>query len=515
MRLCLWHGWLLEGTGSNVYTGELAKRLRAAGHDVLLVCQERHPERLGFIDAAGTISAQGVVSELLPVPVDGAARGRAVILRPEEIGGVLPVFVLDEYEGWPAVARFVDLSDDQLERYLADNARALRAASLWHGSDVVVGGHAIPGAPIAQRALGTGRYSVKVHGSDLEYAISHQDRYAGLARDALEGAVAVTGSSLDVLRRIVVVAPSVADRVTVVSPGVDAARFRPGERATSLIEAAGRLDADPDTDRGRHDAVANRVRAAVAGRNPELLSAVADEYDQRVPDPGTAGRLRRLANKDGPLVGYLGKLIAPKGAERMIESLALIDAPARGLVVGFGGDREWLQALVGALDHGSVDDYEWIRDRGRLRLELRPDEVANARGLGTRVDFTGLLDHRYAPSALAAMDVLVVPSTLSEAFGIVAAEGAAAGALPLLARHSGLAEVAVALEAAIGRPGLLSFEPGEGATHRLAAALDRLLALPQAERDDLARAATAFVASEWTWERAAERAAAAWMPATD
>jgi glycosyltransferase involved in cell wall biosynthesis len=119
------------------------------------------------------------------------------------------------------------------------------------------------------------------------------------------------------------------------------------------------------------------------------------------------------------------------------------------------------------------------------------------------VTFTGLLDHRYAPSALAAMDVQVVPSILKEAFGMVAAEGAASGALPMVARHSGLAEVAGALETDVGRPGLFSFEPGEGAVQRLAEGIDRLLSLPDGERDELRRAVSSFVATHWTWERTA------------
>jgi glycosyltransferase involved in cell wall biosynthesis len=101
------------------------------------------------------------------------------------------------------------------------------------------------------------------------------------------------------------------------------------------------------------------------------------------------------------------------------------------------------------------------------------------------------------------MDVMVVPSILPEAFGMVAAEGAAAGALPLVARHSGLGEVGAALEAAMERPGLLTFEPGSGAVARLASALDRILELPSAERDELRRAVSAFVGRTWTWEQTA------------
>jgi glycosyltransferase involved in cell wall biosynthesis len=119
------------------------------------------------------------------------------------------------------------------------------------------------------------------------------------------------------------------------------------------------------------------------------------------------------------------------------------------------------------------------------------------------VTFTGLLDHRYAPGALAAMDVQVVPSILQEAFGMVAAEGAASGALPIVARHSGLAEVAGALETEVGHPGLFSFEPGRGAVQRLAEGIDRLLSLRGDEREELRRTVSSFVANHWTWGRTA------------
>ena len=60
MRILLWHGWLLEGSGSNVYTARVAETLRAQGHDVLLLCQEPHADRYRWIDAAGTVGADGV-----------------------------------------------------------------------------------------------------------------------------------------------------------------------------------------------------------------------------------------------------------------------------------------------------------------------------------------------------------------------------------------------------------------------------------------------------------------------
>ena len=171
-------------------------------------------------------------------------------------------------------------------------------------------------------------------------------------------------------------------------------------------------------------------------------------------------------------------------------------------MVGFGSYREWLAALAIALERGDAAALAWLREAREMPIEAAP-------GPGSRtpdrdVTFTGRLDHRYAPEALAAMDVMVVPSILPEAFGMVAAEGAAAGALPLVARHSGLGEVGAALETAIERPGLLTFEPGPGAVARLASALDRILELPSVERDELRRAVSEFVGREWTWEQTAD-----------
>ena len=79
MRLLLWHGWLLGGSGSNVYTARVARELRERGHDVLLLCQEQHPERFAFVDAWGTVDERGV-SELTPTSAESTA-GRVVVLR--------------------------------------------------------------------------------------------------------------------------------------------------------------------------------------------------------------------------------------------------------------------------------------------------------------------------------------------------------------------------------------------------------------------------------------------------
>ena len=53
MRLLVAHGYLLHGTGSNVYTARLVAALARQGHVVDLLSQERRPEALPFVDAVG------------------------------------------------------------------------------------------------------------------------------------------------------------------------------------------------------------------------------------------------------------------------------------------------------------------------------------------------------------------------------------------------------------------------------------------------------------------------------
>ena len=77
---------------------------------------------------------------------------------------------------------------------------------------------------------------------------------------------------------------------------------------------------------------------------------------------------------------------------------------------------------------------------GDYRAELE------ARAAGLDVLFTGPLEHRHLVHLLALADVAVVPSIFPEAFGMVAAEAAATGCPPVVADHSGLAEVARGLE---------------------------------------------------------------------
>jgi glycosyltransferase involved in cell wall biosynthesis len=193
--------------------------------------------------------------------------------------------------------------------------------------------------------------------------------------------------------------------------------------------------------------------------------------NERLPDERNGLRLARFLVSEAPTVVYFGKLIPQKGVHVLLEAMAGLEA--RLVVVGFGPERAALESL--------------------------------AAGLGVTTLFTGPLEHRHLRHLLALADACVVPSVFPEAFGMVAAEAAAAGCPPVVARHSGLAEVAAGLEAALPEHlrRLVGFASADA--HALRGALQALLALPRGDRDLLRATARQVAEEQWSWAGIARR----------
>ena len=106
---------------------------------------------------------------------------------------------------------------------------------------------------------------------------------------------------------------------------------------------------------------------------------------------------------------------------------------------------------------------------------------------------------------LALADACVVPSIFPEAFGMVAAEAAAAGCPPLVARHSGLAEVAEGLEAEYPAElrHLAAFTSGDSSDLRRK--LSEVLALDAPDRAALRDSVRRAAMDRWSWASVADR----------
>jgi glycosyltransferase involved in cell wall biosynthesis len=407
MRILVWHGYLLSGTGSNIYTQALVREWARGGHDVTVFSQEPHPERF---DLAG-----------------------AEVVRPA-IGRLLPVFVLDRYEGLQA-RLLQDLTQAERDAYVEANAAAVREHL---PADFVFANHVLLGGPVG--AATGARFAVKTHGSELEYSMRGNAELSSWGRDSLRTASAVYVGSAHI-REVLEDVVGHVERVYEVPPGVDVDEFRPEDRASALEQLLDECRRDPANPGGVHE---------------------------RLPREGNAERFADWFASDEPTVLYFGKLLYNKGVHVLFDALRRVDA--RAIVVGFGDYREELEATA-----------------------------------PPRTLFTGALDHRHLVHLIPLCDVTVVPSIFPEAFGMVAAESAAAGTPPLVARHSGLAEIAEGLEAEYPpeRRELTSFETGDA--NDLADKLRALLNLSGEERRGLGRAGREAVVRNWSWGRVAER----------
>jgi glycosyltransferase involved in cell wall biosynthesis len=145
-------------------------------------------------------------------------------------------------------------------------------------------------------------------------------------------------------------------------------------------------------------------------------------------------------------------------------------------------------------------------------LAAAPDGYADAaRAAAGSVALGGRLEHEEVGHLVPAADAMVVPSTFPESFGMVAAEAAAAGVLPVCADHSGLREVARALADAVPPDvaGLLSFPLGDDAVSAIAERLHDWLSLAAGARDGAEAALTARATELWSWEGVARGVLAA------
>jgi len=192
-----------------------------------LISQEPHAKSLQFIDAIGHPDGLEVLRE----PV------RVTHWKPD-VGGLLPVYVADRYEGVEA-RTYLEVSDEEIETYLARNVEAVRAICERQPPDVALGNHLVMGPVVLARALPESvPYAVKIHGSALEYVVKRDpDRFLPYAREGLAWARTVlvgsrhTGESLWEAMGD----PELPERTRLGPPGVDVEEFRPRRRASPRL----------------------------------------------------------------------------------------------------------------------------------------------------------------------------------------------------------------------------------------------------------------------------------------
>jgi glycosyltransferase involved in cell wall biosynthesis len=473
--ICLLHGWLLEGSGSNLWTRSMITALAKSGETVHLVCQENHPDRYEAIAEAYKHTLADEVQTKLQR--DTPYPGKCVLHQPE-IGDTLPVFVKDRYEEFDNVVPMIDLPDDVIELYITRNVEVVRRVVREHDISAIHANHAVLMSVVAQRvSRDTGiPYAIMPHGSDIEYAVKKDERFRHYASSALAEAkkIFVIGDEMRArVSKVFADIPAVESKFVELHLGVDSSQFEPvtvKERPTNITRLEEALVGVP---RGRIPEQSLALQLSVSGSlgKRELKSIIDDNarYDGKSPDADIEEKLRTVDWTRDPVLLFTGRIISMKGIQGVVAALPLIlerRPELRLIIVGHGPLREPMEALIKGLMSGDRELVRNIVAWGRW-LEGSPEgeaagedlvevtrflddleergeaahyfEVAQRLLQPHTVIFTGYLTHRELRFLFPCADVGVFPSMVREAGPLVFLEALASGCFPLGTYFGGMA----------------------------------------------------------------------------
>ncbi len=528
--ICILHGYLLEGSGSNLWTRAIVQALCRQGVPVLLVCQENHPEIYDFIAAAYVHEADGTATTLFERAVPYPA---ACVLHKPRLGDTLPVYVPDLYEEFARAVPMVDLPDPEIEDYLERNLTMLRRLLRDHSISAVHANHAVLMSVVAERACAEHGlpFTIMPHGSAIEYAVKLDPRFHALAESAFARAGRIFVHGPEMRRRVIETFPDLPglDAKTEDLPlGVDTRAFLPGARPGRRKQITQLAEALRPLPRGRAPEATARLQGALRDgmSRKALLAAMeaARNYDPKRPDGDAAKKLAALDWQNDDLLLFIGRLIASKGPQNIVAALPrILEARprARLILVGHGPLREVLEALVWALSQGqrrlagnivhwgaALEGgeavpfaeirlfFEALEARGKLEAYF---EAAERHLDPARVVFTGYLTHRELKFLLPCCDVGIFPSIVAEAGPLVFLEALASGCFPLGTDFAGTAATIESLTGALPTEATAAMKLRVDKALTVGDIVDKAtaaLALDGRYRDELRRAAEARY--DWT-----------------
>jgi glycosyltransferase involved in cell wall biosynthesis len=527
-HICVVHGYILAGTGSNIYSVNLAMTWKKQGHAVTAVCQDREAASYDYVDEffLGTDN----------IPSTPPPPGTLRVVVPD-IDDLLPVYVFDKYEGY-TVKTIPDCTEAEIENHITKTAAGIKRV-LAQGVDRVLSNHALLSPVNAKRACEEYGvpFDIKIHGSGITFVLKPHPRYKKYTIEAIEACEKVVCGTqyivdymketfkdeyeaLELESKMVIVPPGMDPDVFDVAESHEANQRRFREKVAKFIESSG--------SKGR-DASKITLPPVDAEDMHAALTAVGDTYDQRSVDADLLDRFPTIGANE-PVIMYFGKFLNTKGVGEVIATFpqVLKEVPnARLLLVGFGGFREHIEGMLSAMANNDVDAFVAYGKAGpsdgapfldpseddlrKLFMPLSGDQRS-------RVTVTGILKHEQLGELLPIASIVVVGSKAAEAFGMVTVEAMSAGVLPLSNDHSGLSDVLHAVNDA--RPDLcevMKLDTRGGGSHgtadgayfceilpsKIVAALKYMYPSgfdDQARRVELAQELRAVVVKKFAWD---------------
>lgn len=486
MQILVTHGYLLTGTGSNLYVNNLVRELCKAGHDVYLVCQDYHPEAIDYVSEVYGFRKRN--TELIKhhrkeTPYPGACR----VFRPD-LEQFLPVYVFDHYPGF-TVKEFPACAEAEIQNYITLNRQALTTILSTFPIDLIQTNHTIMFPFIVAQVTEAHHYPhvITIHGSALNFSVKKDPRLIPYARAGFEAAQAIIVDSLHAQEELHAFLQAHAmthlvANVHLIPAGVDIENFEvlQDTKRSHMTAFAERMQPIVQQSQGRSAALTARMFERLATSSAEVeqcLRTVQAGYDYRHVDQDVIEKLQAIDWDRHRVVLYIGKYLWTKGLHLLLLAAPLIlqrYPRTTFLLVGFGPFREVAEYIVHCLIEKRLDLLEQVFDAsdtsgpedhpGSLPLlleSLQAHGAAIQAALDTTapllkdaIVFTGIIDHANLKYLLPCADVLVAPSVFPEAFGMVAVEALACGVLPIVTYQSAFKEIADIVEPVVAAYGL-------------------------------------------------------------
>ena len=464
LEILFWHGYLLHGSGSNIFTLNIVEEFLKE-NNVYLFSQERNWDGIEGIGSHWIMDADQKLSLETNFKEDGF-----VGVTPY-IGDLLPVFVYDDYDGFK-VKTFDKLIDEELDRYIDLNVKAIINFLKTNKIDIIYCNHFAISPYIMKKVQEkTGvPYIVIGHGSSLNYIISKDKRYMNLSyegfldsKNVVVQSEYIRGRSCEIYEKTDFFRDS---RFRIIPSGVNFEQFnkllKDGEFKNIIGE---KVSSSNGPVKKIYDENYEKIKKL---KDIEEIKKLIDEAEEGVEyrdiDRDLISKLSEDSRREDKIM-YIGKLIISKGVHILLMSLPYIfqkNPTTNVTIVGYGKFRPALEILLRGLIDGNKELLEIIIENGNYLEEKKHGKLEylskfwsslkncdkldkyleSAKKIDLdRVVFLGKLDHDTLPHVIKKHSVIVVPSIFPESFGMVSIEGMSQGLVPIVFNHSGLKEV--------------------------------------------------------------------------
>ena len=468
MKIGIYHGYELTGSGSNEYTKYLACTLAQLGNEVHVICLEHFPEKINFISKAFEYDSAGNKKLILDNPDSNIQ----CILHKLPDADVKPVFLTDK-QRTGNVKSFINLTQKELRDYHNLHESVLKAILEELKLDILHANHLVyqPITAIEACKVTNTPLIIYPHGSSIEYVVRLDDRYKELALDSIKECDGLIIGNKEVRDRIVNIYSEygkfILDKSQIAGVGVDTNLFKPIPKA-ERNDVISQLKAKQLTGGKKASQSVDLINKLNSG-DISATRSYWDQYDHSKPDDDFNAIISHIP-WDNNILLFVGALTVGKGLQSLITALPEILSKVSEthlVIVGAGAYREVLEGLVYAISSGNKELLLELCSKGydldKNDLSGEWEGVAkylnnnidvvlkNGNNLDKHIHFIGRLDHENLKYVFPCSDIAVFPSVVPEAYPLVLMESLSNAVLPVVSYFSGFKDGVDELEQFLGR----------------------------------------------------------------